>query len=62
MIQLEQEYIVLNNSDELYIESIKRSKLKGLIVITHIDKALALVQEEGIWVSFYYFFIYFILV
>lgn len=44
--QLEQEYVVLNDSDELYIESIRRSKLKSLIVITHIDKALALVQEE----------------
>ena len=44
--QLEQEYVVLNDTDELYIESIRRSKLKSLIVIAHIDKALALVQEE----------------
>lgn len=44
--QLENEYIVMDESDELYIESIKRSKLRSLIVITHIDKALALVQEE----------------
>ncbi|WFR55373.1 hypothetical protein QA584_17380 [Anaerocolumna sp. AGMB13025] len=46
VMQLEKEYIVLNESDELYIESIKRSKLRSLIVVTHIDKALALAQEE----------------
>lgn len=45
-MQLEQDYIVLNETDELYIESIKRSKLRSLIVIAHIDKALVLVQEE----------------
>ncbi len=44
--QLEQEYITLNDADELYIESIKRSKLKSLIVIAHIDKALEIVKEE----------------
>ncbi len=44
--QLENEYVVLDASDELYIESIRRSKIKSLIVIAHIDKALVLVQEE----------------
>jgi hypothetical protein len=44
--QLEQDFIVLNDSDELYIESIKRGKLRSMIVITHIDKALAVVQEK----------------
>lgn len=44
--QLEQNYIVLDDSDELYIESIRRSKLKSLIVIAHIDKALELVKKE----------------
>ncbi|WMJ85480.1 hypothetical protein [Anaerocolumna sp. MB42-C2] len=44
--QLEQDYIIMDDSDELYIDSIRRSKLKSLIVIAHIDKALDLVQEE----------------
>lgn len=44
--QVEQNYIALNDNDEMYIESIRRSKLKSLIVIAHIDKALVLVQEE----------------
>lgn len=46
VMQLEKEYIVLNDTDELYIESIKRSKLRSLIVIAHIDKALVMTQEE----------------
>ncbi|WP_051685343.1 hypothetical protein [Clostridium sp. KNHs205] len=45
-MQLEQEYLVLNESDELYIESIKRSKLRSLVIITNVDKALASIQEE----------------
>ncbi len=33
------------NVDELYIESIKRSKIRSLIVVTHIDNALAVIKE-----------------
>jgi hypothetical protein len=32
--------------DELYINSIRKSKLKSLIIIAHIDRALEVVQEE----------------
>jgi hypothetical protein len=32
--------------DEVYINSIRKSKLKSLIIIAHIDRALAVVQEE----------------
>jgi hypothetical protein len=44
--QLEQESIIQDDSDELYIESIRKSKLKSLIVIAHMEKALATIQEE----------------
>lgn len=44
--QLEQDFMILDESDELYIESIKRSKLRSLIVIAHIDKALDIVQNK----------------
>jgi hypothetical protein len=44
--QLEKECVILDDADELYIESIRRSKVKSLIVIAHIDKALVLVNEE----------------
>jgi ABC-type uncharacterized transport system ATPase subunit len=46
VMQLEQEDIFMGEADDLYIDSIKRSKLRSLIVIAHIDKALDLVQEE----------------
>ncbi len=45
-IQLERDYVIMDDNDELYIESIRRSKMKSLIVIAHIDKALEIVQEE----------------
>jgi DNA-directed RNA polymerase specialized sigma24 family protein len=45
-IQLEQDYVIMDDNDELYVESIRRSKLRSLIVIAHIDKALALAEEE----------------
>lgn len=32
--------------DEVYINSIRKSKLKSLIIIAHIDRALEVVQEE----------------
>lgn len=44
--QLENECVILGDEDELYVESIRRSKLKSIIVTAHIDKALAIVQEE----------------
>lgn len=34
--------------DELYINSIRKSKLKSLIIIAHIDRALEVVHEEYI--------------
>lgn len=44
--QLEQDLIVMDDSDEFYIESIKRSKLRSIITIAHIDKALSVVQYK----------------
>lgn len=44
--QLEENLVIIDNSDELYIESIRRSKLKSLIVLAHIDKALDVVRNE----------------
>lgn len=44
--QLEQESFSFDDNEEVYIDSIRRSKLKSLIVISHIDRALAIVQEE----------------
>lgn len=44
--QLEQESIVFDEDEEIYINSIRRSKLKSLIVIAHIDRAMILVQGE----------------
>lgn len=44
--QLEQDLIVMDEADEFYIESIKRSKLRSLIVIAHIDKALSVIQKK----------------
>jgi hypothetical protein len=34
--------------DEVYINSIRKSKLKSLIIIAHIDRALTVVQDEYI--------------
>lgn len=33
-------------ADELYVESIKRSKMRSLIVVTHIDNALTVIKED----------------
>ena len=44
--QIEQDYVIVDDHDKLYIESIRRSKLKSLIVIAHIDKALDTVYNE----------------
>ena len=44
--QLEQESIVFDEDEEIYINSIRRSKLKSLIVIAHIDRALELTRDE----------------
>lgn len=44
--QLEQDSTSFDKKEEVYINSIRRSKLKSLIVIAHIDSALAVVQEE----------------
>jgi len=35
-----------SNVDELYIASIKRSKIGSMIVVTHIDNALAVIKND----------------
>lgn len=44
--QLEQDMIGFDDDEEVYINSIRRSKLKSLIVVAHIEKALTLTKEE----------------
>lgn len=44
--QLEQDMIEMDDSEEVYINSIRKSKLRSLIVIAHIDKALSLTKAE----------------
>jgi hypothetical protein len=44
--QLEGQSFAYSNDEDVYINSIRKSKLKSLIVIAHIDRALAVVQEE----------------
>jgi len=44
--QLENEMLGFDDSEEVYINSIRKSKLRSLIVVAHIEKALALTQEE----------------
>lgn len=48
--QLEDDIINIDNldEDELYIESIKKSKTKTLIMIAHIDKAMETLKENQI--------------
>lgn len=46
--QIDQELLIYTDEEEVYINSIRRSKLKSLIVITHIDKALELIKNECI--------------
>jgi predicted nucleic acid-binding protein len=35
-----------DGEDEVYINSIRKSKLKSIIIIAHIDRALAIIQDE----------------
>lgn len=35
-----------DDEDEVYINSIRKSKLRSLIVVAHIDKALEIIKEE----------------
>ena len=44
--QLDQYATGFDEKEDIYIASIRRSKLKSLIVITHIDHAMAIVQDE----------------
>lgn len=44
--QLEDHPFDCTDEDDVYIASIRRSKLKSLIVVSHIDKALLLTKEE----------------
>lgn len=44
--QLVEDCMGYSDEEDVYINSIRRSKLKSLIVIAHIDKALALTKEE----------------
>lgn len=44
--QLDQDAISYDDAEELYINSIRKSKLKSLIVIAHIDRALVIIEDE----------------
>jgi len=44
--QLEDHPFDCDDEDDVYIASIRRSKLKSLIVVSHIDRALVLTKEE----------------
>ncbi len=44
--QLKEESLGYDDAEELYINSILRSKLRSMIVIAHIDKALNTVRKE----------------
>ena len=44
--QLELDIIDCDDNEKVYINSIRKSKMRSLIVITHIDKALSLTKEE----------------
>lgn len=44
--QLEQNLVIVDEEEEVYINSIRKSKLRSLIVIAHIEKALTLTEEE----------------
>ena len=44
--QLDQSAVGFDEKEDVYIASIRRSKLKSLIVIAHIDHAMAIVQDE----------------
>lgn len=44
--QLEEQAFAYSDDEDVYINSIRKSKLKSLIVVAHIDRALVVVQEE----------------
>lgn len=44
--QIDTDQVIYSDEEEVYINSIRKSKLKSLIVIAHIDKALEVIQEE----------------
>jgi len=44
--QLEQDSFDCTDNEEVYINSIRRSKLKSLIVITHIENALDTIKNQ----------------
>lgn len=46
--QLEQDYFVSDSEEEVYINSIRKNKLKSVIIICHIDKALDITKSECI--------------
>ena len=44
--QLEEQSFAYSDDEDVYINSIRKSKLKSLIVVAHIDRALEVVREE----------------
>jgi hypothetical protein len=44
--QLEDQSFAYSDDEDVYINSIRKSKLKSLIVVAHIDRALEVVQQE----------------
>ena len=44
--QLEEQPFDCADEDDVYIASIRRSKLKSLIVVSHVDRALLLTRDE----------------
>ena len=44
--QLEEQSFAYSDEEDVYINSIRKSKLKSLIVVAHIDRALEVVFEE----------------
>ncbi len=44
--QLEDNYNGFDDEDEVYIQSIRRSKLRSIIVLAHIDTAIASVEDK----------------
>jgi hypothetical protein len=44
--QLEEQSFAYSDDEDVYINSIRKSKLKSLIVVAHIDRALDVVAED----------------
>ena len=44
--QLEEQTFAYSDNEDVYINSIRKSKLKSLIVVAHIDRALEVTSEE----------------